>query len=486
MNCRKLPLLSLTTFLATGLFVVAAPPLPDTSVAALQSLSDTFASVAQRIKPCVVTVYSEKTIKMPGMQGPFGDQFPFRWFFGDQNQPPLQPPHHEYKFKQSGMGSGVIIDKEGRVLTNNHVVGDMDEIKIKLPGGATYDATVVGTDPGTDLAVIKIKGDVPKDLPVASLGDSDAMRVGDWVLAVGAPFGYEQTVTAGIISAKGRTGVEREDGKYEDFLQTDAAINPGNSGGPLVNLQGQVIGINTAIATSVGQFAGVGFAIPINMAKPIIHELIATGKVTRGLLGIIIQPVNADLAKHFGLTSTKGALVSQVNPASAADKAGIKVGDVILRYAGQAVTDTADLRNRVAATLPGTQVDIVVLRDGKERTVTAKIGELTPEAQASNGGEEEPRTVAQLGLAVEPLTPDKAKQLGYGDDKGVLISNVDDGGPAADAGLQPGDLVTEVNRAAVSSVHEFDQAVAAAKNKDSILMLVKSHGISRFVILKLK
>jgi serine protease Do len=379
------------------------------------------------------------------------------------------------------MGSGIIMDAEGHILTNNHVVDGVDEINVTLPDKRTFEVEVVGTDPKTDLAVLKIKGKTPKDLPVAKLGDSDKGRVGDWVLAFGAPFGYEQTVTAGIISAKGRGNVGVAD--YEDFIQTDAAINPGNSGGPLVNMDGEVIGINTAIATRVGQYAGVGFAIPINMIKSIMPALVKGESVKRGMLGVVIQPVDPDMAKQFGVDASKGALVAQVNPDSAASKAGVKVGDIIQKYDGKEVQDVRSLRNMVAATKPGSKIELVVLRDGKEKKLAATVGELTADDAASTGSDAA-KDVANLGMSVEPLTTDKAKQLGLKDEQGVLVSAVQDNGAAATAGIQPGDLVIEVNREKVTSVAEFRNAAAKSKDKESVLMFVKREGSSRFVIVK--
>jgi serine protease Do len=444
-----------------------------------------FADVVDAVAPAVVGVHSEKFVQMQHPDVPFGDDL-FRRFFG-QSEPerapqPRRQPNKEYRFSQRGMGSGIIIDAEGHILTNNHVVDGVDEVNITLPDKRTFDVEVIGTDPQTDLAVLKIKGKVPKDLPVARLGDSDKGRVGDWVLAFGAPFGYEQTVTAGIISAKGRGNVGVAD--YEDFIQTDAAINPGNSGGPLVNMDGEVIGINTAIATRVGQYAGVGFSIPINMIKNIMPTLLKGQTVKRGLLGVVIQQVDPEMAKQFGVDASKGALVAQVNEDSAADKAGVKVGDIILRFNGKEIDDVNHLRNVVAATPPGSKIEMVVLRDGKEKKLTATVGELTTAETAAAKGEPA-KDVAELGLSVEPLTDDKAKQLGYEGDQGVLVASVEDDGAAAAAGIQPGDLIVEVNRTAVNSVGAFRDAVTKAKDKESLLMLVKRQESSRFVILKL-
>jgi serine protease Do len=504
MNAKKLQaigiVLGVALFVATGLLILtgtdrpppaSAPSLRSVSTAStasLRQLSDTFAEVAEHIKPCVVSVHSEKVTKFrqPDWSSPFGDDSPFRWFFQDPRNP-RSPQPRERQFRQQGLGSGIVIDRDGDILTNYHVVKDVDEISVTLADKRTFKAEIVGTDPKTDLAVIKIKDKVARDLPAAELGDSDSLRVGDWVLAVGAPFGYEQTVTAGIVSAKGRTNV-LEPEMYQDFIQTDAAINPGNSGGPLVDLHGKVIGINTAIATSVGQYAGVGFAIPINMVRDIMPTLIKGGKISRGMLGVIIQDIDDDLAKQFNLPNSQGVLVAQVNKDSAAEKAGIKVGDVILRYNGKKAEGVRQLRNMVAATAPGAKVEIVLLRNGKERTVTAQIGELATEKGEAGTGEEggENETTSDFGLTVAPLTPDSAKQYGYEKEEGVLVTAVEQGSPAADAGLQVGDLITEVARQKVAGVDEYRDALAKAKGKDSVLMLIKHEGTSRFVIVKLK
>lgn len=508
MNPRRLQaigiVLGIGLFAAAGLLVFtgadrpasvkenAGPPVAEGNAAALRALGESFGEIAGRVGPSVVTVYSEKVIKFqrPDFGFPFGDDFPFRWFFGDQDSPqprPRQPQPREYKFSQSGLGSGIIIDKDGHILTNNHVVKDVDEIKIILADKREFSAEIVGTDPKTDIAVIKIKGKVPRDLPVAMLGDSDEVRVGDWVLAIGAPFGYTQTLTHGIISAKGRSNVGGSD-NYQDFIQTDAPINPGNSGGPLVNLRGEVIGMNTAIATSVGQFAGVGFAIPINTARDVLPILIKGGKIRRGFLGVGITDLDEDMAKDLGLPKTKGILVKEVHKDGAADKAGMKPADVIVQYDGKEVQDTGQLRHLVANTKPGARVELVVMRDGKERTLKVTVGELpSGKSEGEEGEGEKSRPSSDLGLTIAPLTTDTAKQYNLdASDKGVVVTDADEGSPAAAAELQPGDLITEVDRQTVTGVDDFRDAVARAKGKDSILMLVKRNGTSRFVILRQK
>ena len=485
-------LASATAFAATK----PAPPVPATGIAAARALSDAFNAAAERVQPAVVSVYSEKVVKVPGFEWsfPFGEDSPFRRFFDDQqdNRSPRQRGPHVYRMPQRGLGSGIIVDKEGHILTNNHVVRDVDEIKVTLADKRVFDAEIVSTDARTDLAIIKIKGKVPDDLPVAELGDSGVLRTGDWVLAIGAPFGYAQTVTIGIVSAKGRVvGLMRDDKgaleSYEDFIQTDAAINPGNSGGPLVNIDGQVVGINTVIATSIGQYAGVGFAIPSSMIKQIMPVLLTGGKVTRGMLGVMIQEMDSDLAKQFGLSDAKGALVGQVNKDSPAEKAGIKTGDVIVRFDDKQIEDTSSLRNLVAATAPGAKADIVVIRDGKEKTFRVTVGTLTAEkgsASAEETGETE--VTSSIGITVAPLTADKAKELGYEKEEGVLITEVEDNSPAARAELRPGDLITEINRDKVTTATECKDAIAKAKGKDSILVLIKRQAGSRFVIVRMK
>jgi serine protease Do len=382
------------------------------------------------------------------------------------------------------MGSGMIIDKEGRILTNYHVVREVDEIRVKLADNRSFEAEVIGKDPPSDIAVIQIKGDVPADLPTVELGNSDALEVGSVVMAIGAPFGYVQTVTTGVISAKGRSGVGVN--TYEDFLQTDAAINPGNSGGPLINMRGEVVGINAVIATRIGQFAGVGFAIPINMVKTLLPTLSKGETVTRGLLGVIIQEVTLDLAKQFGLEKTEGALVSQVNPDSPADKAGIKAGDVIVRFRDRPVEDTSHLRNMVAATTPGTEVNIEIVRNGEPRSLNASIGKLTPEdvSQTEPSSDTGKNQLKNLGMEVQTLDSKLAAQLGYEGQKGVVVTQVQPGSPASVAGLSRGDLIVEVNREPVTTADELQQALEKAKN--SALILIKRRDASRFVVIQLE
>jgi serine protease Do len=444
-------------------------------IPALQHLSTAFTQVAKQALPAVVFIQVEKTIETS--QGPFefndpfdlfNDEF-FRRFFGRRF------PRPQRKYRQMGLGSGFIISRDGYILTNHHVVGDADRIKVKLADGREVKAKLIGTDPKSDVAVIKIKGD---DLPVLPLGDSDALEVGEWVIAIGNPFGLTHTITVGVVSAKGRSGMGIED--YEDFIQTDAAINPGNSGGPLINLRGEVIGINTAIFSRSGGYMGIGFAIPINMVKAIEQQLIATGKVTRGYLGVHIQNLTDDLAKSFGLENTEGVLIADVAKDSPASKAGIKTGDVIVVFDGKPVKNVQQLRNMVALTLPGTQVQVVVVRDREKRELTVTIGELAEEQVASVEGS---GLLEKLGFAVQDLTPELAQQFGYEEGGGVLVSQVEAGSPAAMVGIRPGTLIRQVNRQPVHNTEEFMQALAKSEETKRVLFLLQDRRGTRFVAL---
>ena len=454
--------------------------------AALRAFSDGFADVAAKIKPSVVTVYSEKTIKLPQFRTPFGDGFPFQFFSDPDDSSPRQrhAQPREHQFKQTGMGSGIVIDKEGRILTNFHVVDGTDEIKVNFADGATYDATIVGTDSRSDLAVLKINGKLPADLTPAALGNSDITRVGEWVLAVGAPFNFTQTVTAGIISAKGRTRIDNDSDKYEDFLQTDAAINPGNSGGPLVNLNGEVIGINTAIISASGQNAGVGFAIPINLAQHVIRQLVKSGKVMRGYLGVVIQDLTPGLAEQFKINHSKGAVVNQINRGAPADKAGLKIGDVITQINGRPVENTGQLRNLVASTDPGAKTELTIIREGKERVLAVIVGVLPEASPRTAAARSNAEPSGRFGLTVAPLTDQAAHELGVEPGLGVLIESVETDSPADAAGIHPGDLIVEVNREHVTTVDELTAALEKTGSK--VLLLLKVKDGSRFVVLAAK
>jgi serine protease Do len=458
--------------------------------AGAEYVPDSFASLAAKVSPAVVNIRIVKTVK-PGVGGMFnfhgqqqgpGQEGPpappdlhefFRRFFGGPGGPKL-PPQHPRQFKQRSLGSGVIVDPNGYVITNNHVVAEADEILVRLKEGKEYPAEIVGRDPKTDLALIKIKAD--KQLPSLPLGDSDKLRVGDWVLAVGNPFGLEHTVTAGIISAKGRIiGA----GPYDNFLQTDASINPGNSGGPLINLKGEVVGINTAI---VPQGQGIGFAIPVNTTKKIMAQLRKQGRVIRGWLGVTIQPVTKELAEKFGLDEPMGALVANVVPGSPADEAGLKRGDVIVRYDGKKVKDMHALPRLVADTPVGEEVALVVMRGGKKRPLQVTIGELKSEAapKAETGKPEE----SKLGLSLQELTPDLAKQLGITGDKGLVITAVESGSPADEAGLMRGDVILEAAQKPVSSVSQFTKMASRLKPGEGLLLLIQRRDSTLFVVIK--
>jgi serine protease Do len=412
-----------------------------------------FSELAEAVRNGVVNIQVMKKVKHARLErfggNPFGD------FFGpfEGNQPDR---------KQQGVGSGFIMSKEGYILTNNHVVEGADQIKVKLAGGKEFEGKVVGRDPKTDLALVKIEGNA--DLQPLNLGNSDDLKVGNWVVAVGSPFGLEQTVTAGIVSAKGRV---IGSGPYDNFIQTDASINPGNSGGPLINLQGEVVGINTAIIAS-GQ--GIGFAIPINMAKEVAPQLQKRGHVTRGLLGVVIQDVTPELAKSLGLKESKGALVSQVAPGGPADKAGIEQGDVIVSFDGRRVNDSKDLPRIVASTAVGNTVTVKLLRDGKELERQAKVGEMEEENTAET---EQSPIHPSLGVTVQNLTPQIARELGLKKSTGVVVTGVEPGSPAAEAAIQSGDVIQAVNRKPVKNVEDFVKIVEKAKGSGSLLLLVQ-------------
>jgi len=420
-----------------------------------------FSALAESVRAGVVNIQVSKKVKNAGFErfpgNPFGERNPFGEFFGPFGGPGNNAPER----RQQGVGSGFIMSRDGYILTNNHVVEDADRIKVKLAGGKEFDGKIVGRDPKTDLALVKIAADA--DLQPLKLGNSDDLKVGNWVVAVGSPFGLEQTITAGIVSAKGRV---IGSGPYDNFIQTDASINPGNSGGPLINLQGEVVGINTAIIAS-GQ--GIGFAIPINMAKEIAPQLQKSGHVTRGLLGVAIQDVTPELAKSLGLSESKGALVSQVVPGGPADKAEIEQGDVIVNFDGRPVADSRDLPRIVASTAVGKTVTVKLLRDGKEIERQAKIGEMEEENTAAAESPIRP----SLGVAVQNLTPQIARELGLKKGAGVVVTGIEPGSPAAEANIQVGDVIQAVNRKPVRNVDDFVKTVEKAKGGGSLLLLVQ-------------
>ena len=446
----------------------------------MEQISDAFEAAANKVSDFVVPIFAEQVVQSQGQGLPddplrefFGDDL-FKRFFGN-------PPQAQKRTVHS-LGSGVIVSSNGLILTNNHVVAGADKLTVILGDKNKYEAKIVGTDPMTDVAVIKIAA---QGLPAAVLGDSDKVQVGQWVIAVGNPFELLRTVTHGIISAKGRSSVGLA--AYEDFIQTDAPINPGNSGGALADLDGNVIGINAAISSPTGGNVGLGFAIPINMARAIMTELLSKGRVVRGYLGVTAQDIDDSLVKPLKLKDAMGALVSDVTPDSPADRAKIKPGDVIVEFDGKKVETSSDIHNWAAKTAPGTTVKIVLFRDGERIEVNAVMGERPAEkTEAKPALQNEPKGPAteKLGLAIQTLTPDIARQLGYGDDKGVVITDVVPGGPADEAALQRGDLIKEVNRAPIRNVQDFETAVRGAKSGDTLALLVRRGQENVFVPLK--
>jgi serine protease Do len=422
----------------------------------------------------VVNVQVVKKVKNIGFGfrqfgNPFGEKNPFGDFFG-----PFSEGNPPGGFEQRGVGSGFVMNREGYILTNNHVVEDAGQIKVKLSNGKEYEGKVVGRDPKTDLALIKIYGF--SDLQPLTLGNSDDLKVGSWVVAVGSPFGLEQTVTAGIVSAKGRV---IGSGPYDNFIQTDASINPGNSGGPLINMKGEVVGINTAIIPS-GQ--GIGFAIPINMVKEIAPQLQEKGHVTRGWLGVSIQEMTPELAKSFGLKEKKGALVAEVVSGSPAEKAGVEQGDVIVEFDGKEITDSKDLPRVVASTPVGKAVTIKLSRSGKVLDRQVKVGEMEEKAEVVKTHS----TKKSLGITVQNVTPEIAKGLGLKKETGVVVTRVEPGSPADNAGIQAGDVVHEVNRKPVKNVEDFVQQVGKTKDQDNILLFLQRGQNNLFAAVKPK
>ncbi len=443
----------------------------------LQQLSSSLAEVAEAVKPSVVNISTTTTTTME--DNPFGEMFNdpfFRHFFGDQFD--HQEGKRPQKRKSSALGSGVIVSADGFILTNNHVIKDADEIKVLLSDKREFTGKVIGTDPKTDIAVVKIDA---KNLPVLSLGDSDTLKTGDVVFAIGNPFGLNQTITMGIVSAVGRSNVGIAD--YEDFIQTDAAINPGNSGGALVNSDGNLVGINTAIFSTSGGYMGIGFAIPSNMVRSVMDSIVKHGKVVRGWLGVGIQNLTPDLAEHFGVKTRQGALVTEVNKDSPADKAGMKRSDVITAYNGKPIEDTTVLRNMVAETKPGTSAVITVIREGKAKTLTVTIGELQ-EKEGKKTIRKAERDNALKGVTVQELTDDLRKQLGVDDDvTGVAVSDVAGDSPAAGL-LARGDVIQQVNQKDIAGIADFEKALSGLKPKDTVLLLIARKGGSLYLTIK--
>jgi Do/DeqQ family serine protease len=462
----------------TGLEAVATPSAP-ASVAeqartAPQAVGrqDSYADVVKVVAPAVVTIRTEGKARVSPTQ--FGNDDFFRRFFGD---PPDGEPRMPRNFRQRALGSGVIVSPDGYILTNNHVVDGADDIKVELTDGRTLAARQVGSDKPTDLALLKVNG---SDLHALALGDSDQVQVGDIVLAIGNPLGVGQTVTMGIISAKGRyTGVG--DGSYEDFLQTDAPINHGNSGGALVSTRGELVGINSQILSNSDGNIGIGFAIPANMARNVMDQLRKNGRVERAQLGVSVQPVTSDMAESLGLKDASGAIVGAVTEGSAAARAGLKRGDIIKSFNGQPVHDTNSLRNRVAEAKPGSEATLVINRNGSDQTVTAKLDMASSDRAARGGARPDGNDSAALGVTVAPLTPELAGRAGVPKGTaGVLVEEVNPDGRAADAGIRAGDVIEEVNRQPVKSVEELQAAIRRTPDKP-LLLLVNRQGQSVFV-----
>ena len=461
--------------LIIAIFFLAAVPVTSAhdEPASLRHTSKAFSSVAKKTVPAVVFIKVEKTIETGSAFGPgnpFGNGDPFD-FFG------YREPRQPREYRQRGQGSGFIISEDGYILTNNHVVGGADVITVKLNDGRQFKAERIGSDEKSDVAVIKIDG---QNLPTLPLGDSGTLEVGEWVIAIGNPFGLTETLTFGIVSAKGRNTVGIND--YEDFIQTDAAINPGNSGGPLINLEGKVVGINTAIFSSSGGSDGIGFAIPIDMARNIKDQLVKDGKVTRGQLGVMIGELTQELADYFDIEASKGVVVSNVLKNSPAEKAGLKAGDIILKINGRDVESVGQLRNTVAMVAPGNQVELLIYRNGKEKTVTVNIAELS-DSIAKAGVPELP---SKLGLTVEDLTEDTRRYYGLQSDEGVAVSSVDSNSYAFTAGIRPGTIILSVNQKKIGSAKEFGEALQASVKTKKVLLLIRDQRYTRFVVLPLE
>jgi Do/DeqQ family serine protease len=453
---------------ATAVTAAAAPIERDPS-----GRVESYAGIVDHVTPAVVTIQSERRVRQISQQLP--DVPWLREFFNQRGErfDPRQMPER----REGGLGSGVIVRADGYILTNNHVVDGAEKVTVELSDGRTFTADVVGSDRPTDLAVLKVDG---KNLQTLSLGDSDGVRVGDVVLAVGNPLGIGQTVTMGIVSAKGRATVGAGDGSFENFIQTDAPINRGNSGGALVNTRGELVGINSQILSPSGGNIGIGFAIPANLARNVMTQLIDHGEVRRSMIGVTIQPVTSDLARSLGLSDVRGALVNSVQAGGPAAKAGLQRGDVITAVNGTEVKDTNALRNTVAHMAPGTRVSVSVVRDGSEKTFDVTLAELESSGRAARGDSRPADDETGFGLSVQPLTPDEAKQAGV--KSGLVVGAVDPSGRAASAGLRPGDIIVEVDRKPVTSANALRDALGEGNRP--ALLLVQRNGTTLFLTLE--
>ena len=465
-------------------------PVPKEQLAHIEALSDAFKTVSRSASASVVNIRSvqrpnRSATPQPSQPAPFDDDF-FRRFFGDDVPEGLR----EFRFgpdmtpqPRIGEGTGVIVREDGYIVTNNHVIAGATEILVTLNDDSEHTGTVVGADPETDLAVVRIDA---SGLTPASYGNSDNVEVGEWVLAIGSPLGLQQTVTAGIISAKGRGNLGLAD--IGDFIQTDAAINPGNSGGPLVNLYGEVVGINTAISTRTGGYMGVGFAIPSNMVKPVVNSIIETGKVQRGWLGVSIQPLTQELARSFEFEGT-GVLIGDVLPNTPAHDAGLSAGDIVTQINGRTVSNPNQLLGIVAETPPGKEIQLDVFRDGERRNFTVTLGDRSQQQeQLGRSGSRRPGAPEQpaegLGMMVQPLTPEMARQFGLGDRSGVVVERVEPASPAARAGLAAGDVITRVGEHNIRSMNDFNRAMEEADLTAGVRLQVFTNGSMHFVFLK--
>jgi serine protease Do len=443
----------------------------------LGAFTNGFASVLKPALPAVVNIHTSKVVKTNRNQMPFFNDPMFRQFFGDQfgNQFGAEGPRTE---REHSLGSGVIVTSDGTILTNNHVIDGATDVKVDLSDKREFQAKVIGTDAKTDIAVLKIEA---TNLPTLAIGDSSKLHVGDVVFAIGEPYGLGGTATMGIVSATGRS-LNGEIENYEDFIQTDAAINPGNSGGAMIDLHGNLIGINTAILAENGGNQGIGFAIPINMARSVMDQIVSHGKVVRGYLGLYPEDVSPALAKQFGLSEPKGAIIAQLESDTPAARAGLKRGDVILSLNGQEVTSANDLRLRISQTSPGTTVKLAIWRDGKSQDVNVTLGELPEKAEKSGASQGESGGLD--GVEVQSLTPDLAEQLQLQPGThGVVVTSVDPASQPAAAGLQRGDVIQEVNHKPVTSIEDYRRAVSAA-GKGSILLLVNQQGVTNYLVIE--
>ena len=456
---------------ATSVLAKTNKAVSEDSAKLLGRLSDALAEVADASRPAVVNISTTTTVSME--ENPFGDMFNdpmFRHFFGDQFD-----HGQKRKYKSSALGSGVIVSENGYILTNSHVVKGADEIKVILDDKREFKGKIVGADSRTDLAVIKISA---KDLPVLRFGDSNKLKTGDIVMAVGNPFGLNQTITMGIVSAVGRSNIGLAD--FEDFIQTDAAINPGNSGGALVNTSAELVGINTAIFSTSGGYMGIGFAIPSDMAKTVMDSIIKHGKVIRGWMGVSIQNLTPELAKSLGIKETEGALVSGVEKGSPADKAGLKRGDLVIELSGKKVVDSTSLRNMVSASSPGTKLEVKIVRDGKEQTIPITLGEFKEKKVVKKT---EYNNVLR-GVTVQELIPSLRDKLNLPENlNGVVVTNISSDSPTQGL-LQQGDVIQEVNREPIQSAQDYDQAVGKIGDKDAVLLLIYRDGGSIYLTIK--